>query len=98
MDETNLTFATVRTIVGQTNGTDRTAKNHRARFERIDIDKAQRATWKRQRRTGDALPRRAQGVAEQGPALAKEARGGRSKQTPIAPSAIWSSSKSGGAQ
>jgi len=38
------------------------------------------AQWKRKKRTGDALPKRAQAVAEQGRALATEARGlGRSR-------------------
>ena len=36
---------------------------------------ARQIRWKRQRRTGDALPRQAQRVVEQGHALLKEAKG-----------------------
>jgi hypothetical protein len=74
-DETSLGLNTVRTIVGQMDGRDRTTQKHRARLERIVIDPQQRATWKRQRRTGDALPKRLQRAAETGHALVKEARG-----------------------
>jgi hypothetical protein len=70
-EETSLSFSTVRTIVGKANGTDRTTKLHRAR---IDIS-GQMASWKRRRRTGDALPRRAQAVVEEGHKLIKEAKG-----------------------
>jgi hypothetical protein len=35
----------------------------------------QMASWKRRRRTGDALPRRAQAVVEEGKKLIKEAKG-----------------------
>jgi hypothetical protein len=55
VDETNLTLRTVRTIVERKHGTDRTTK---ARREKIEIDKSQRAHWKAQKRTGDALPKR----------------------------------------
>jgi ribosome assembly protein YihI (activator of Der GTPase) len=48
-------YSPVRTIVGRKNGTDRTTK---ARRERIEIDKFQRARWKSQKRTGDASPSR----------------------------------------
>jgi hypothetical protein len=77
MDETSLGFATVRTIVGQINSTDRTTQKRRERLglERIVIDKMERARQKRQRRTGNTLPARAQAVAEQGRALAQEVRG-----------------------
>jgi hypothetical protein len=71
-DDTNLTFATVRTIVGKANGTDRTTQKHRAR---IEIDRYRLARWTRQRRTGDALPKRAQRMIEQGEKLIKEAKG-----------------------
>jgi hypothetical protein len=72
VDETSLGLNTVRTIVGKANGTDRTTKHHRAR---IEIDRAQIASQKRQRRTGAALPRQAQRVVEEGQALIKEAKG-----------------------
>jgi hypothetical protein len=74
-DDTSLGLDTVRTIVSKMNRKDRTTKKHRERLERIDVDRFQRARWKRQRRTGDALPRRVQAAQEQGRALAKEARG-----------------------
>jgi hypothetical protein len=75
MIETNLSFSTVRTIVGQINRTDRTTKKHRDRFERIERDKARDVRWKRQKRTGDALPKRAQAVFDKGRALIVEAKG-----------------------
>jgi hypothetical protein len=72
MEETSLGFQTVRTIVGQVDGTDRTRQRH---MGRVDPDRLRQARWKRQRRTGDALPRRVQRVIEVGRALAKESRG-----------------------
>jgi hypothetical protein len=81
-DETNRGFSTVRTIVGQIDGTDRTTQKRRERLglERIPVDKQAIARQKRQRRTGNMLPARAQAVAEQGRALAQEVRGlGKSK-------------------
>lgn len=69
-EETSLGLPTVRTIVGRTNGTDRTTKRHLARIDNKDIT----ITWKRQRRSGETLPRRAQKVVEDAEALAKEAR------------------------
>ncbi len=71
-EETGLGLNTVRTIVGKASGTDRTTKGWR---ERIEPDRARMTRWKRQRRTGNALPKRAQHVVEQGRALRKEARG-----------------------
>ena len=71
-DETSLGFNTVRTIVGKAEGTDRTTRKHLAR---IDPDRQQAVRWKRQKRTGDALPRQAQRVVEAGRALLKEAKG-----------------------
>jgi hypothetical protein len=70
-EETSLGFSTVRTIVGKADGTDRTTKLHRARIDISD----QMVSWKRRRRTGDALPRRAQAVVEEGQKLIKEAKG-----------------------
>lgn len=72
VDETSLGLNTVRTIVGKKNGTDRTSKRE---YQRIEIDRQQLAAWKRQRRTGDVLPRQAQRVVEDGRALIKEAKG-----------------------
>ena len=72
VDETNLSKRIVRTIVGREHGTDRTTK---ARREKIEIDKSQRAHWKAQQRTGDALPKRVADVIETGNALVTEAKG-----------------------
>ena len=73
-EDTSLSVDTVRTIVGKMNGNDRTTTKHRQRLERID-ERQRLAKWKRQRRTGDALPRRVQRVVEGGRALVKEAKG-----------------------
>jgi len=73
-EDTSLSVDTVRTIVGKMNGQDRTTTKHRQRLERID-ERQRLAKWKRQRRTGDALPRRVQRVVEGGRALVKEAKG-----------------------
>ena len=43
--------------------------------ERIEIDKFERARWKSQKRTGDALPKQVQAVIETGNALVQEAKG-----------------------
>ncbi len=72
VDETSLSLRTVRTIVERRRGADRTTK---ARRERIEIDKHQRAHWKAQKRTGDALPKRVANVIETGNALVTEAKG-----------------------
>ena len=74
-DDTSLGLPTVRTIIGQMNGDDRTTQKHRDRLERIELDRQQIAEWKRRRRTRDALPKRMQATLKQGRALAKEARG-----------------------
>jgi hypothetical protein len=77
VDETKVGLRTVRTIVGQIEGTDRTTarRRQRAGLEPIKIDKVDRARWKRQKRTGDALPKRAQAVAEANRELVQEGRG-----------------------
>ena len=72
VDETSLSLRTVRTIIEREHGRDRTTK---ARREKIEIDKFQRAHWKSQRRTGDALPKRFNEVIETGNALVTEAKG-----------------------
>ena len=71
-EETNLGFATVRTIIGKANRTDRASKS---RWARIEPDRQRAITWKRQKRTIDALPKQAQRVVEEGRALLKEAKG-----------------------
>jgi hypothetical protein len=74
-DDTSLGLDTVRTIVGKMQVRNRTTQKHRNRLERIEIDRARIARWKRQRRTGDMLPKRAQAVVEAGRKLIKEAKG-----------------------
>jgi hypothetical protein len=74
-DDTSLGLPTVRTIVAQMSRSDRTTRKHRARPERIEIDRHQVARWKRQRRTGNALPKRVNAFLKEGRAIAKEARG-----------------------
>jgi hypothetical protein len=76
-EETNLGVGTVRTIIGKHFGVDRTTKKHRHRVERIEIDRAQQAKWKRQRRTGDDLPKRVTRYVKETAALIKEAKFGR---------------------
>ena len=41
----------------------------------MEVDKHQRAHWKAQKRTGDALPKRVEQVIETGKALVTEAKG-----------------------
>jgi hypothetical protein len=65
-DDTSLGFPTVRTIVGQMYGDDRTTQKHRDRLERIEIDREQRTQWKAKRHSRDALPRRIQATLKQG--------------------------------
>jgi hypothetical protein len=71
VDETNLGLRTVRTIIDQKRGTDRTTRKHRGRIDPSGVV----TTWKRQKRTGQYLPKRAQAVAEAGAELIKEAKG-----------------------
>lgn len=72
VDETSLTLRTVRTIVDRKRGVDRATK---ARRQKIEIDKFQRAHLKAQKRTGDALPKRVEALVETGNALVTEAKG-----------------------
>jgi hypothetical protein len=72
---TSLGLNTVRTIVAKRSGTDRTTKKHRQRVERIELDQAQLASQRRQKRTGDMLPKQVQRAVEEGEALIKEAKG-----------------------
>ena len=71
-EETSLSLNTVRTIVSKATGADRATKS---RWQRIDPDRQRLATWKRQRRTSDTLPKRAQRTVEKGRALLKEVKG-----------------------
>ena len=52
--------------------TETAPRFHRAR---INPDRQQAIRWKRQKRTGDALPKQAQRVVEEGRALLKAAKG-----------------------
>lgn len=70
-DDTELGMQTVRTIVGRNNFSDRTSNKRR----KIAIDQHERAHWKAQKRTRDALPKRVQAVIETGQALVTEAKG-----------------------
>jgi hypothetical protein len=74
-DETSLGLNTVRTIIAKGRGNDRTTKKHRQRLERIELDRTWLASQRRQKRSGDALPRQAQRMFEEGEALIKEAKG-----------------------
>jgi hypothetical protein len=74
-EELTLGFQTVRTIVAQKDKRDRTTKKHRQRLEYIEIDRQQVAKWKRQKRTGDVLPRRVNAFLKEGRELVKEAKG-----------------------
>ena len=66
VDETSLSFRTVRTIVGQINGTDRTTAKHRARLAPVKDPT---------RRSRDTLPRRATEHFEKSRELAKTVKG-----------------------
>jgi hypothetical protein len=59
-------------LLAKRRGVDRTTK---ARRQRIEIDKHQRAHWKAQKRSGDALPKRVEQVIETGKSLVTEAKG-----------------------
>jgi hypothetical protein len=74
-EDTSLGLDTVRTIVGKMSGGDRTTRKHRVRagVERIDL-RAQMATWKRQQRTGDALPKQVYRVIDEGRELIKQTK------------------------
>jgi hypothetical protein len=71
-EDTSLGLATVRTIVSQKNGTDRTTVKH---LERIDPDRAASARWRARKRTRDALPKRINETLAKGRELVKEAKG-----------------------
>ena len=73
-EDTSLGLDTVRTIVGKMNLKDRTTNKHRQRIERIDL-RQEIASWKRQRRSGGALPKRVQAVIEAANELVTEAKG-----------------------
>ena len=71
-EDTSLGLATVRTIVSQKDGTDRTTVKH---LERIAPDRAAAARWRARKRTRDALPKRINETLAKGRELVKEAKG-----------------------
>jgi hypothetical protein len=71
-EETNLGLQTVRTVVDQHHGCDRTTVK---RLERIQIDSGEERTWKSRKRTRDALPRRISAVQEAIAEVRKAAKG-----------------------
>ena len=73
-EETGLGLNTVRTIIAQAKRTDRTSRKHLARVEPEAIDQ-RLARWKRQRRSGNELPKRINNHLKAGAALILEARG-----------------------
>ena len=72
VEETSLGLRTVRTIVDQGDGRDRTTIKH---LERIDPDRKLEASWRARQRTRDALPKRITETLTKGRELVKEARG-----------------------
>ena len=74
-EETNLGLNTVRTIIAQAKRTDRTTRKHLARVEPEAIDRQRLARWKRQRRSGNGLPKRINNHLKAGAALIREAKG-----------------------
>jgi lambda repressor-like predicted transcriptional regulator len=88
-EEAGVGLNTVRTIVDKANGSDRATRRRWQKAHpdevwrertyeplgRIEIDRQQATRWKRQKRTGDALPKQAQRVVEEGRALVQEAKG-----------------------
>jgi hypothetical protein len=71
-DETNLGLSTVRTIVGQINGTDRTTLKH---LTRIDPERARAKVWKSKLQQRNALPQRIHELQKNGARLLKEVKG-----------------------
>jgi hypothetical protein len=69
-DETSLGFQTVRTILDQGDGRDRTTRKH---LERIDPGRFREEPWRK--RTREGLPRRITEVLERGAELVKAAKG-----------------------
>jgi hypothetical protein len=71
-DETNLGVATVRTIVGQANGTDRSTIKH---LSRIDPERARARAWQAKLQQRNALPKRIHELQKSGAKLRKEVKG-----------------------
>jgi hypothetical protein len=73
VDETNLGLATVRTIVGRKDGTDRTSIKH---LSKIDPERARIKVWQAKERTRQAMPKRLHKLAAMSEALRKEVKAG----------------------
>lgn len=71
-DETGLTLATVRTIISQRSGTDRTTLKH---LERIDPERARRKTLEAKSRMIRTLPKKIAALEKAGGELLKELKG-----------------------
>jgi len=71
-DETNLSLATLRTIVGRQDHRDRTS---RRRLESIDPDRVAEIAELSRKRTRNALPKRIGQTLQQGAELLQEAKG-----------------------
>jgi hypothetical protein len=71
-DETSLGLNTVRTIVDQRDGRDRTSLKH---LERIRLDVGEERAWQSRKRTRKELPRRIDASQKQGTELQQEAKG-----------------------
>lgn len=71
-DETGLTLATVRTIISQRSGTDRTSMKH---LERIDPERARRKTLETRSRMIRTLPKKIAALEKAGGELLKEFKG-----------------------
>jgi hypothetical protein len=71
-EETSLGMRTVRTILDQQDGVDRTAIKH---LKRIDPNRARERVWQAKRQMRQALPRRIAAVEKANAELRQEAKG-----------------------
>jgi hypothetical protein len=71
-DETSLSLQTVRTIVDQAAGVDRTTLKH---LKRIDPDRARERQWRAKSQSRKALPKRIAAWEETAAELRKEVKG-----------------------
>jgi hypothetical protein len=71
-EEMNLGLQTVRTIIDQKHGTDRTTIKH---LKRIDPDRKLEVSWQARERTRKALPKRINETLAKGRELIKAAKG-----------------------
>jgi hypothetical protein len=74
-EETSLGLNTVGTIIARAQRTDRTSRKHLARVEPEVTDQQRLARWKRQRRSGNELPKSINNHLKAGAALILEAKG-----------------------